>query len=57
MNTKPTAIDTHTARAAAINIKLVRQQQLANATLATTQRPSTGGNVDALGRGDALEKQ
>ncbi|WP_191576319.1 hypothetical protein [Achromobacter insolitus] len=37
MNTKPTAIDTHTARAPGIHIKLVRLQQLANATLATTR--------------------
>lgn len=52
MNTKPTAIDTHIARAAAIHIKLARLQQLADDHFGHDPDAIHWGHVGDLGRAD-----
>ncbi len=50
MNTKPTAIDAYLARAAAIHIKLVRLQQLADDHFSHDPDAIHWGHVGDLGR-------
>ena len=52
MNTKPTAIDTYLARAAAIHIKLARLQQLADDHFGHDPDAIHWGDVGDLGRVD-----
>ena len=52
MNTKPTALDAHLARAAAIHIKLTRLQQLADDHFGHDPDAIHWGHVGDLGRVD-----
>lgn len=52
MNTQPTALDAYLARAAAIHIKLVRLQQLADDHLGHDSEAIHWGHVGDLGRVD-----
>lgn len=56
MNTKPTALDTYLARAAAIQSKLIRLQQLADDQFGHDPETIHWGHVGDLGRvGQALD--
>ena len=50
MNTTPTAIDAHPARAAAIHIKLARLQQLADDHFGHGPAPIHWGHIGDLGQ-------